>query len=115
MADDAGNTNNTAAKMDIIADEGDLILAVGNEKKKKKMRVSSVILSMASPVSKALLGPHFREGQRLRNGTSPIEILLPDDSSESLQKYSTSCTFEVEGWKHLAKEHLLHGSCSPLP
>ena len=80
MADD---TTDTVREMETFADEGDVILVVGNEK--QKMRVSSVILSMASPVFKALLGPHFREGQEPRSSSSPVEVPLSDDESESMR------------------------------
>ena len=63
-----------------IASDGDVILTVGNDK--KRLRASSLMLSAASPVFKALLGPHFREGQRSRSSTSPVEISLPEDDED---------------------------------
>ena len=46
------------------------------------IRVSSAILSMASPVFKSLLSPRFKEGTQLQSGS--VEIPLPDDDSDSL-------------------------------
>ena len=62
-----------------IDPHGDVILIVGQDK--KRLRVSAMMLFAASPVFKALLGPHFREGQRPRSASNPTEITLPDDVS----------------------------------
>lgn len=58
-----------------VVDDGDIILALPKE---TFLRVSSVILSYASPVFKALLGPHFKEGQDVRSPTEPKKITLPE-------------------------------------
>lgn len=48
-----------ADDIQVIDEEGDVIFIIGASK--KKLKVSSVMLSRVSPVFKALLGPHFRE------------------------------------------------------
>lgn len=64
-----------------IAARGDVIFIVEEENIKAKPRVSSSILTLASPVFAALLGPHFREGQGERSPEDPREISLPDDEA----------------------------------
>ncbi|EME41939.1 hypothetical protein DOTSEDRAFT_27045 [Dothistroma septosporum NZE10] len=66
----------TAAQGD-IAPGGDVILIVGDDK--KRLQVSSTMLFATSSVFKALLGPHFREGQQPRSAAMPVEVALPDD------------------------------------
>ncbi|EME41938.1 hypothetical protein DOTSEDRAFT_27044 [Dothistroma septosporum NZE10] len=76
-----------ATNQEDIAANGDVVLIVGGDDTvvgQKRLRVSSHMLSTASPVFKALLGPHFREGAQSRSSTSPVEIPLPDDISELL-------------------------------
>ncbi|KAK5162773.1 uncharacterized protein LTR77_011204 [Saxophila tyrrhenica] len=47
--------------------------------------VSSKVLSLASPVFAALLGPKFREGNELaQSSDEPLEIPLPDDDATGL-------------------------------
>ncbi|KXT00210.1 hypothetical protein AC578_7009 [Pseudocercospora eumusae] len=79
-------TTRRASKMtddiDVIDDEGDVVFIVGTPK--EKLKVSSVVLSRVSPVFKALLGPHFREGQSERSSTQPVEINLPDDEPTAM-------------------------------
>ncbi|UJO19943.1 uncharacterized protein CLAFUR5_09942 [Fulvia fulva] len=69
-----------ATDQEEIASDGDVILVVGEET--TRLRVSSMMLSAASPVFKALLGPHFREGQQARSAADPVEIALPNNASE---------------------------------
>ncbi|KAK4620128.1 hypothetical protein CLAFUW4_10891 [Fulvia fulva] len=73
-----------ATDQEDIAADGDVILIVGNDDDKRRIRVASSILSAASPVLKALLGPHFREGSQPRSSASPVEILMPDDDSTAM-------------------------------
>lgn len=61
--------------VDIATTNGDVFLTLGQT----RLRVSSVILSSASPVFKAMLGPDFLEGQGERSAQNPKEIPLPDD------------------------------------
>ncbi|KAK5680584.1 hypothetical protein LTS10_007517 [Elasticomyces elasticus] len=67
-------------RVDILPD-GDIILAVSGS---LELRVSSVVLSMTSPVFKTMLGPHFAENQALRTRV-PYAMALPDDEA-SLMK-----------------------------
>lgn len=66
-----------------IAPDGDVILVVGAGK--KKLRVTSQTLSSTSPVFKALLGPHFREGQQARSSQDPVAIELPEDPAVGMR------------------------------
>lgn len=67
-----------------IAPYGDIILVVGEEKARGKLRVSSAVLTVQSPVFAAMLGPHFREGQGQASTQAPKEILLPDDPATAM-------------------------------
>lgn len=58
-----------------IDGEGDVIVLCGPE----RMRVSSKILTLRSPVFKAMLKPGFREGNTIRSQQYPLELSLPDD------------------------------------
>ena len=49
-----------------------------------KIRVSSFMLSIGSPVFKSMLGPHFKEGHMLAS-SSTIELPLPEDDAEPLK------------------------------
>lgn len=51
---------------------------------RRRIRVSSAFLSQASPVFKAMFGPHFREGHALATDSN-IEIPLPDDSPRAME------------------------------
>ncbi|KAM0720916.1 hypothetical protein Q7P37_003201 [Cladosporium fusiforme] len=66
--------------IDFSEDDGDVILILPAA----RLRVSSVILSSASPVFKAMLGPRFSEGQRPRSVQDPKEIALPDDDTTTM-------------------------------
>jgi len=66
-----------------IADRGDVILLVGVPPR-AKIRVFSLILTAASPIFAAMLGPHFREGQGERSAESPKGIALPDDDPTAM-------------------------------
>ncbi|KAI7379656.1 hypothetical protein KC336_g19152 [Hortaea werneckii] len=65
-----------------IAADGDVILALPQN---LYIRVSSSALTLVSPVFKAMLGPHFREGNELRSSTQPIEIALPEDDGIAMK------------------------------
>ena len=58
-----------------IATEGDVIFVL----QQTRLRVSSVILSSASPVFKAMFGPNYAEGQGQRSAGEPREVPLFDD------------------------------------
>ncbi|KAL1640812.1 hypothetical protein SLS58_006635 [Diplodia intermedia] len=51
------------------------------------LRVCSKVMKLSSPVFRAMLGPHFREGQNLSQATTeePTIIPLPDDDFASMK------------------------------
>jgi len=56
---------------------GDIVLVVGNPQ--RRYLVSSHFLIHGSPVFRAMLGPHFAEGQNL-SSSDPKEVALEDDA-----------------------------------
>lgn len=69
------------ANIDIAA-EGDVIFVL----QQTRLRVSSVILSSASPVFKAMFGPNFAEGQGNRSAGEPREVSLFDDDVSAMTR-----------------------------
>ncbi|CAD6572004.1 MAG: hypothetical protein ASARMPREDX12_004854 [Alectoria sarmentosa] len=67
------------ANIEVIDPEGDVILVCG----KTEIQVSSKVLSLASPVFKALFSPNFAEGQPTSSQVSRIR--LHDDDVESMR------------------------------
>lgn len=62
----------------VVDPSGDVIFLVGKDA--IKLRVSSHVLSPASPVFKAMFGPHFQEGQKIKaSSETAVTIYLPDD------------------------------------
>lgn len=59
---------------------GDVIFMLNNG---SRLRVHSVILKSASPIFRAMFGPHFSEGQRLSE-KDPREVALPDDHPQAM-------------------------------
>lgn len=68
--------------MDIADPDGDVILLVGTENS-KSIRASSKVLTLASPVFAAMLGPNFSEGSKLSTA-QPYELHLPEDDPEAI-------------------------------
>ncbi|PIA98225.1 hypothetical protein CB0940_06582 [Cercospora beticola] len=68
------------AEVHEVAPDGDVRLIFGSEEKGNctHILVSSVFLSFGSPVFKAMLGPHFKEGATLASGTR-LDLPLPED------------------------------------
>ncbi|KXT00208.1 hypothetical protein AC578_7003 [Pseudocercospora eumusae] len=64
-------------------DDGDVVLDVDTANP-HLLRVSSKNLMCASPVFKALLGPHFREGQAKRSAEDPAKVCLPEDNGSGM-------------------------------
>ncbi|KAK3627924.1 hypothetical protein LTR56_018914 [Elasticomyces elasticus] len=64
-----------------LIEEGDVILILQNG---MRVRASSVVLSLASPVFKKMLGPHYLEGQAPRSAEQPKEVQLPDDDPNAM-------------------------------
>ncbi|EME88553.1 uncharacterized protein MYCFIDRAFT_170157 [Pseudocercospora fijiensis CIRAD86] len=91
-----------ANDVQVIDDEGDVVFVVGTSTSKKKLKLSSAILSRVSPVFQALLGPHFRksfwsrtiisrltatgEEQAARSATQTAEIALPNDDPTAMTR-----------------------------
>ncbi len=70
----------------LIADpNGDVKFIIGDPNSAKTLRVSSKVLSLASPVFAALFSLKSSEGVALRNSTNVSEISLPDDDPEAMQ------------------------------
>jgi hypothetical protein len=73
----SGSTQNDADA------EGDLVLLVGSDE--IPIRVTSKVLSLASPVFAAMLGPSFAEGQALTDkDPRGRTVSLPNDDAEAL-------------------------------
>ncbi|KAK5692388.1 hypothetical protein LTR97_010696 [Elasticomyces elasticus] len=85
--------NNTTPQNITIAEEGDVILVLDDGK--KRIRVSAALLSMASSVFKAMLGPHFLEGQVQRSPENPQHIHLPEDDPEAMVTLSKLVHFDT--------------------
>lgn len=62
---------------------GDLVLIVGELNSQTRIRVSSKVMALASPVLAAMLGPNYREGQALSK-QGLLELELPDDDPEAM-------------------------------
>lgn len=69
--------------IDITTTDGDVLLVLGET----RLRVSSVILSSASPVFRTMLGPNFSEGQGNRSAENPKEIPLEDDDVATTTRF----------------------------
>ena len=63
----------------VIDSDGDVILVLAGT----ELQVSTKVLGVASPVFKAMFGPHFLEGTEL-NTTSLRHIALPEDNPEAM-------------------------------
>ncbi|KAK1848945.1 BTB/POZ-like protein [Colletotrichum chrysophilum] len=96
----ASTASDDASKIIDVAADGDIIMIVGSDK--RKFRIHSVMLKSASKVFKAMLGPNFAEGRRLRNNGHHGDITkieLPEDNDGGM-----SAIF-----------HLLHHRVEKLP
>ncbi|KAL2037384.1 hypothetical protein N7G274_009869 [Stereocaulon virgatum] len=75
---------------------GDLTLLVGPDQ--RSIRVCSKVLSLASPVFAAMMGPKFAEGRALLgnqlSSPSPITISLPEDDVEAMVLFCTIIHFK---------------------
>ncbi|KAH6673377.1 hypothetical protein B0J14DRAFT_562842 [Halenospora varia] len=66
-----------------IDPDGDVLFVVGCDKLTARLRVSSKVLSLASPVFAAMFSPRFKEGSSLNSGC-PYELPLPEDEPEAM-------------------------------
>ncbi|KAF2209640.1 hypothetical protein CERZMDRAFT_100423 [Cercospora zeae-maydis SCOH1-5] len=73
------------AEVQQLAPNGDvkLICSSAATEWSTEIIVSSVVLSLASPVFKVMLGPHFKEGATLASGEK-LELPLPDDDAQAM-------------------------------
>lgn len=76
-------TESTGMQNEAIASSSDVILVVG-EPAQIKLLVSSAVLTGASKVFAALLGPDFLEGQGKRTSTQQQEITLLEDDATAM-------------------------------
>jgi hypothetical protein len=65
-----------------IAQDGDVVFIIGQSR--KRIKVHSLLLSNASPVFKAMLGPYFKEGRQLAQ-TGLAEVELPEDDPDNAE------------------------------
>ena len=91
--------------IDIATADGDILLVLGET----RLRVSSVILSSASPVFKAMLGPNFLEGQGERSAQSPKEISLPDDDISAMTQLCRILHHQYRTEDNVLTSHCVEG------
>lgn len=66
---------------------GDLVLVIGSGDNQRSVRVSSKVLSLASPVLAAMFSPRrFSEGTAL-SSSNPPNIYLPEDDPEAVTRF----------------------------
>ncbi|KAF5579818.1 btb poz domain-containing protein [Fusarium pseudocircinatum] len=75
--------NATDSQIVEIVPDGDIILVVGPDK--TKLRVKSMLLMAASKPFSVMLGPNWKEGHDMRHRNGPFELLLPDDDATALE------------------------------
>ncbi|CAD6447383.1 3515e734-4505-45d6-ba75-2626f65c932a [Sclerotinia trifoliorum] len=80
MEDSKDNFSNNVVN---FAADGDIILVVGPEK--KRFRLRSLSLKVASKPFLVMFGPHWQEGRDLLNHEGPMELSLPEDNSAALE------------------------------
>ncbi|SMY21394.1 unnamed protein product [Zymoseptoria tritici ST99CH_1A5] len=78
-------TTTSPPKDTVIIEEGDTLLVCADAEELGKLRVSSIILKHTSPVFKAMLGPHFAEGQVPRSALHPQELHCPEDDWHAMK------------------------------
>ena len=83
---------------------GDPVLELGSGEDTVLVRVSSKVLTLASPVFAAMLSPRFSEGQALAASSAgaPITVLLPDDDPEATLWLCTRNALDFQ--KHVCEE-----------
>ena len=76
---------------EILDEDGDILIKAAS----LELLVSSKILTLASPVFKAMLGYRFKEGSTARSAEHPLELPLPDDNPEALALLCHTLHFSV--------------------
>ena len=96
-SDDSSSMEQDDPLQNVVADpenldpEGDMILLAGDH----RIRVSSKILSLASPPLKALLNSNFREGAVKRTTVEPLNLPLPDDDAFAIAVLMSILHFQI--------------------
>ncbi|KAF5584300.1 hypothetical protein FPANT_7903 [Fusarium pseudoanthophilum] len=75
--------NETVSQIVDIVPDGDIILVVGPDK--AKLRVKSMLLMAASKPFSAMLGPNWKGGHDMRQHGGSHEVLLPDDNATAMR------------------------------
>ena len=82
------NTPDSAApQITDIDPAGDVILAVGSEKggDQASLRVSSKVLSLASPALAAMVSPKWSDNANKASASEPQHVSLPEDDSSAME------------------------------
>ncbi|KAL8948269.1 MAG: hypothetical protein Q9222_005528 [Ikaeria aurantiellina] len=82
----AGMTEPTTSKREAADPDGDVDFVLAPNKESgspSTIQVSSKVLSLASPVFRALFQPHFKEGLAL-SSFKPVQISLPEDNDDAM-------------------------------
>jgi len=85
----------------VIDPKGDVVLGLNCSDVKKKLLVSSKILSMVSPVFAAMFSSRFKEGLHSVTPGSSLEIPLPEDDAIA---FETICNVVHYRHKHIPTE-----------
>ncbi|KAF5567587.1 hypothetical protein FPHYL_3210 [Fusarium phyllophilum] len=76
-------TNATVSQILDIVPDGDIILVVGPDK--TKLRVKSMLLMAASKPFLAMLRLNWKEGHDMQQQNGPHEVSLPDDNATAME------------------------------
>jgi len=76
-----------------IAEDGDIFVQAGRGINAVKFQVSSAALKLASPVFRAMFGPHFLEGLRTFSASDPLR--LEDDDPVAFLEFCRVIHFQV--------------------
>jgi hypothetical protein len=77
-------TSNVTVDMVEVDEDGDVVLETNQPENKRRFRVSSKVLSLASPVLRKMFHSQFKEAMEIRKAPSPVCIELSDDDGEAL-------------------------------
>ena len=81
---------------EVIDEDGDVLVQTST----KEFLISSKVLSLASPVFKAMFNSKFLEGSTIRSAQNPLELSLLDDNPNALAVLFHNLHFSSE-WKSL--------------
>ena len=83
--------------------EGDVLLVADT----RELLVNSKILTLASPVFKAMLSSKFREGNTIRSSQQPLVVPLPEDDPDAMEVLLNSLHFTTSRHDVELKDDLL--------